>query len=152
MLVFLSWSAGRRPATVFERTAAVAGVLENGEHEMQTPETTNTFLQEARREAATLHQSIEQGVAQGETRMQGALEQSSAKARDLAKSLKSKAADTDSAIKAKMTAAAAHADAVAKHGESGRPKPMLDEAQKLAHSISDAVAHIRTHGESGAQK
>lgn len=128
------------------------GCCKNGDLEMQTPEKTNTFLQEARREAANLHQSIEQGVAQGETRMQDVMAQSSAKARDLSQSLKSKAADADSAIKAKMTAAAAHADAVAKHGESGRPKPMLDEAQKLSHSISDAVAHIRTHGETGAQK
>lgn len=118
---------------------------------MQTPEKMNTFLQEARREAAALHQSIEQGVAQGETRMQTVLEQSSAKARDLSKTLKSKANTADAAIKAKLTAAAAHADALAKNGESGRPKPMLDEAQKLSHSISDAVAHIRTHGENGAQ-
>jgi dsDNA-specific endonuclease/ATPase MutS2 len=119
---------------------------------MQTPEKTNTFLEEARREAASLHQSIEQGVAQGETRMQDVLAQSSAKARALSTSLKSKAEDVDSGIKAKMTAAAAHAEAVARHGESGRPKPMLEEAQKLSHSISDAVAHIRTHGESGGQK
>jgi hypothetical protein len=29
---------------------------------------------------------------------------------------------------------------------------MLEEAQKLNHSISDAVARVRTHGQTGAQK
>jgi dsDNA-specific endonuclease/ATPase MutS2 len=122
-----------------------------GNDEMQTPEKTS-FLQEARDDAKRLHQSIEQGLAQGETRMHAVLEQSSAKARDLAKTLKSKADVADTTIKAKMMAAAEHADALAKHGENGRPRPMLEEAQKLTHSISDAVAHIRTHGETGAQK
>ncbi len=119
---------------------------------MQTPEKTTSFLAEARANAATLHQSIEQGVSQGEARMHTALQQSSAKARDLAQTLKTKADTADASIKAKLMAAAAHADAVAKNGQSGRPRPMLDEAQKLNHSISDAVAHIRTHGGPGAQK
>jgi hypothetical protein len=119
---------------------------------MQTSDKTESFLAGARKEAATLHQSIEKGVAGGEAQMRAALDQSSAKARDLATRLKSKADTADAAIKAKLTEAVAHADAVAKNGESGRPRPMLDEAQKLAHSISDAVAHVRTHGGNGAQK
>ena len=119
---------------------------------MQIKDKTNSFLEEAREKASTLHQSIEQGVAQGEARMHAALEQSSAQARDLARTLKSKADTADATIKAKLMAAAAHADAVAKNGLSGRPLPMLEEAQKLAHSISDAVAHVRTHGGTGAQK
>jgi uncharacterized damage-inducible protein DinB len=119
---------------------------------MPTSEKTNSFLEEARKEAAALHQSIEQGVAGGETQMRAALDQSSARANDLAKTLKSKADTADAALKAKLTEAAAHADAVAKSGQSGRPRPMLDEAQKLTHSISDAVAHVRAHGATGAQK
>jgi hypothetical protein len=119
---------------------------------MQTSEKTNSFLEGARKEAATLHQSIEAGIAGGEAQMRVALDQSSAKARDLGKTLKSNADTADAALKAKLTDAAAHADAVAKNGQSGRPRPMLDEAQKLVHSISDAVAHVRTHGGTGAQK
>jgi predicted lipid-binding transport protein (Tim44 family) len=119
---------------------------------MQTSEKTSSFLEGARKEAATLHQSIEAGIAGGEAQLRVALDQSSAKARDLATTLKSNAGTADAAIKAKLTDAAAHADAVAKNGQSGRPKPMLDEAQKLVHSISDAVAHVRTHGGTGAQK
>ena len=119
---------------------------------MQTSDKTSTFLEGARKEAATLHQSIETGIAGGEAQMRAVLDQSSAKARDLAKTLKSNADTADATIKAKLTVAAAHAEAVAKNGQSGRPRPMLDEAQKLAHSISDAVAHVRTHGGTGAQK
>jgi hypothetical protein len=119
---------------------------------MQTPDKTTGFLAEARADAATLHQSIEQGISQGEARMHAALQQSSARARDLAQTLKTKGETADTSIKAKLMAAAAHADAVAKNGQSGRPRPMLDEAQKLNHRISDAVAHVRTHGGTGAQK
>lgn len=119
---------------------------------MQTPQKSNVYLEEARKQASTLHQSIEQGIAQGESRMQTALNESSAKARDLAQTLKRNAESADATVKAKLTAAAAHAEAVASNGQSGRPRPMLDEAQKLSHSISDAVAHIRAHGKTGAQK
>ena len=119
---------------------------------MQTPEKTTTFLEDARTKAATLHQSIERGIAQGESQMNATLLQTSAKARELAQTLKGKADAADASVKAKLNAAAAHAEAVAKNGESGRPRPMLDEAQKLAHSISDAVAHVRTNGGIGAKK
>jgi hypothetical protein len=119
---------------------------------MQTPEKATSFLQEVRADAAKLHQSIEQGLAQGETRMRTTMEQSTAKARELAKTLRNRADVADSATKAKVMEAAAHADAVAKNGENGRPRPMLEEAQKLTHSISDAVARVRTHGQTGAQK
>lgn len=81
--------------------------------------------------------------------MRTTMDQSAAQARELAKRLKDKADGADAAIKAKLMAAAAHADAVAKNAESGRPRPMLDEAQKLSHSISDAVAQVRTHGGKG---
>ena len=119
---------------------------------MQTPDKTTGFLAEARANAATLHQSIERGVSQGEARMHAALQESSAKARDLAQTLKSKADTANASIKGKLMAAAAHGEAVAKNGQSGRPRPMLDEAPKLAHSLSDAVAHVRTHGATGAKK
>ena len=126
---------------------------ENGDiAQMQTPEKTKSFLEEAREQATSLHQSIEQGISQGENRMQAALERSSAKARDLAATLKAKADTADAALKAKLTAAAEQAEAVAKNGQSGRPRPMLDAAQKLSHSISEAVAHVRAHGGTGGQK
>ena len=119
---------------------------------MQTSEKTKTFLEDARTQAATLHQSIERGIAQRESQMNATLLQTSAKARDLAKTLKGKADTADASIKAKLNAAAAHAEAVARNGEDGRPRPMLDAAQKLARSISDAVAHVRTNGGIGAKK
>lgn len=118
----------------------------------QTSNKTTGFLAEARANAATLHQSIERGVSQGEARMHAALQASSAKARDLAQTLKRKADTANTSIKGNLMAAAAHAEAVAKNGQSGRRRPMLDEAQNLARSLSDAVAHVRTHGATGAQR
>jgi len=119
---------------------------------MQTSGKANSFLTDARAKAVALHQSIEQAAAQGGVRMNAALEDASTKARELAETLKHNADTSDAAVKAKLTAAVTHAEAVVKQGQSHRPQPMLDEARKLANNISDAVAHVRAHGATGGKK
>jgi hypothetical protein len=117
---------------------------------MQPTKRARSFLEGARADAATLHQSIECGAMLDETRMLPALEQSGARAHELARALQRHAQGADATVRAKLTAAAAHAEAVAKNAQTGRARPMLDEAQKLAHRISEAVAHVRANGGSGA--
>jgi hypothetical protein len=151
MRLFLDYRRVAGTATVLPAHRRLAGAART-ENTMQTPEKTSTFLETSRADAATLHQTIEAGIAQGETRMHATLQQASDKAREIATTLKTKAATADSDMKAHLLAAATHADAVVRNGLTNRPRPMLDEAKKLSHSISEAVAHVRANGESGAKK
>ena len=110
---------------------------------MQTSGKINSFLEEARDKAAALHKSIEAANAQGEARMQASLKDAGAQADALAVELEKQSATADETIKSKLASATAHAKEVVQHGQSNRPRPMLDAAQKLNHDLSDALAHVR---------
>jgi hypothetical protein len=118
---------------------------------VETTATTKDLLDKARAEAKILHESIEQGVAQGERQMQTTLAQASASARELATRLRSQAQAADTATKAKLQEAASHAEAAAQHGQSGRARPMLDETHKISQSISQALAGVRAQMQTGAK-
>ncbi|HYZ17202.1 MAG TPA: hypothetical protein VE591_12400, partial [Candidatus Acidoferrum sp.] len=79
------------------------------------------------------------------------LASASANARDLATRLRNDAQSADAATKAKLQEAASHAEAAAAHGRDGRPRPMLEEAHKVAQSVSAALAGVRAQMQTGAK-
>ena len=110
---------------------------------MQTSEKTANFLEEARAKAAALHQSIEQALSQGEARMNASLKDNGSAADALYKELVAESATADGEVKQKLAAAAAHAQEASKQAQAGRPRSMLEAAQKLNHQLAEAVASAR---------